>query len=126
MVAQETSHCRADLAAAAPSAYASAYRCVQSGRPWEHRTRLAVLQSRSCSSLTLSDVGSHFETGSKARPPFVAPAVPQVFAVSMQAEQSLIVDPKSPGGINSPHGLILFDGVCVLCSRGCQIGRAHV
>ena len=22
-------------------------------------------------------------------------------------------------GINSPHGLILFDGVCVLCSRGC-------
>jgi predicted DCC family thiol-disulfide oxidoreductase YuxK len=27
---------------------------------------------------------------------------------------------KSPGGINSPHGLILFDGVCVLCSRGCR------
>ena len=75
---------------------------------------------QACSSLTLSDVGSHFETGSKARPPFVAPAVPQVFAVSMQAEQSLIVDPKSPGGINSPHGLILFDGVCVLCSRGCR------
>src|SRR6202048_4020636 len=24
------------------------------------------------------------------------------------------------GGINSPHGLILFDGVCVLCSRGCR------
>jgi predicted DCC family thiol-disulfide oxidoreductase YuxK len=42
-----------------------------------------------------------------------------VFAFSMQAEQS-IVDPKSPGGINSPHGLILFDGVCVLCSRGCR------
>ena len=37
----------------------------------------------------------------------------------MQAEQSIVVDPKSPGGINSPHGLILFDGVCVLCSRGC-------
>ena len=68
----------------------------------------------------ISDVGSHFETGSKARPPFVAPAVPQVFAVSMQAEQSLVVDPKSAGGINSPHGLILFDGVCVLCSRGCR------
>ena|SRR6266446_7392875 len=31
-----------------------------------------------------------------------------------------IVDPKSPGGINSPHGLILFDGVCILCSRGCR------
>jgi hypothetical protein len=28
--------------------------------------------------------------------------------------------PSSPGSsINSPHGLILFDGVCVLCSRGC-------
>jgi predicted DCC family thiol-disulfide oxidoreductase YuxK len=40
--------------------------------------------------------------------------------VSMQAEQSIVVDPKSHGGINSPHGLILFDGVCVLCSRGCR------
>src|SRR6266481_9104664 len=39
----------------------------------------------------------------------------------MQAEQSIVVDPKSPGGINSPHGLILFDGVCVLCSRGCRV-----
>jgi predicted DCC family thiol-disulfide oxidoreductase YuxK len=38
----------------------------------------------------------------------------------MQAEQSIVVDPKSPGGINSPHGLILFFGVCVLCSRGCR------
>ena len=37
----------------------------------------------------------------------------------MQAEQSIVVDPKSPGGVDSPHGLILFDGVCVLCSRGC-------
>ena len=37
----------------------------------------------------------------------------------MQAEQSIVVDPKSPGSISSPHGLILFDGVCVLCSRGC-------
>jgi hypothetical protein len=36
----------------------------------------------------------------------------------MQAEQSIVVDPKSPGGVDSPHGLILFDGVCVLCSRG--------
>jgi predicted DCC family thiol-disulfide oxidoreductase YuxK len=50
----------------------------------------------------------------------VAPVVPRVFAFSMQAEQSIVVDPKSPGGINSPHGLILFDGVCVLCSRGCR------
>src|SRR5207237_8586354 len=38
----------------------------------------------------------------------------------MQAEQSIVVDPESPGGINSPQGLILFDGVCVLCSRGCH------
>jgi predicted DCC family thiol-disulfide oxidoreductase YuxK len=61
-----------------------------------------------------------FETGSKATITPVAPAVPRVFAFSMQAEQSIVVDPKSPGGINSPHGLILFDGVCLLCSRGCR------
>src|SRR5713101_6819858 len=61
-----------------------------------------------------------FETGSKATTTPVAPAVARVFAFSMQAEQSIVVDPKSPGGINSPHGLILFDGVCVLCSRGCR------
>ncbi len=45
-----------------------------------------------------------FETGSKATTTPVAPAVPRVFAFSMQAEQSIVVDPKSPGGINSPHG----------------------
>ena len=44
----------------------------------------------------------------------------KVFAFSMQAAQSIVVDPISPGGVNSPHGLILFDGVCVLCSRGCR------
>ena len=49
----------------------------------------------------------------------VASAVPWVFPFSMQAQQSIVVDPKSPGSIDSPHGLILFDGVCVLCSRGC-------
>ena len=27
-------------------------------------------------------------------------------------------DPKGPGSLNSTHGLILFDGVCVLCSHG--------
>jgi predicted DCC family thiol-disulfide oxidoreductase YuxK len=37
---------------------------------------------------------------------------------SRSSQSSLI--PKSPGGINSPHGLILFNGVCVLCSRGCR------
>jgi predicted DCC family thiol-disulfide oxidoreductase YuxK len=49
----------------------------------------------------------------------VVSVVPWVFAFSTQAEQSIVVDPKSPGGVESPHGLILFDGVCVLCSRGC-------
>ena len=49
----------------------------------------------------------------------VASAVPGVFPFSMQARQSIVVDPNSPGSIDSPHGLILFDGVCVLCSRGC-------
>jgi predicted DCC family thiol-disulfide oxidoreductase YuxK len=37
----------------------------------------------------------------------------------MQAKQSIVVDPKSPSSIDSPCGLNLFDGVCVLCSRGC-------
>jgi predicted DCC family thiol-disulfide oxidoreductase YuxK len=61
-----------------------------------------------------------FEADSKATTTPVAPVSPRVFAFSMLAEQSIVVDPKSPGGINSPHGLILFDGVCVLCSRGCR------
>jgi hypothetical protein len=61
-----------------------------------------------------------FDTGSKATTTPVAPVVPRVFVFSMQAEQSIVVDLKSPGGINSPHGLILFDGACVLCSRGCR------
>jgi hypothetical protein len=30
---------------------------------------------------------------------------PWVFAFSTQAQQSIVVDPKSPGSINSPHGL---------------------
>ena len=59
------------------------------------------------------------ETGSMATITPVASAVPGVFPFSMQAQQSIVVDPKSPGSIDSPHGLILFDGVCVLCSRGC-------
>ena len=49
----------------------------------------------------------------------VASAVSGVFPFSMLAQQSIVVDPNSPGSIGSPHGLILFDGVCVLCSRGC-------
>jgi predicted DCC family thiol-disulfide oxidoreductase YuxK len=50
----------------------------------------------------------------------VAPLVPREFALLMQAAWPIVVDPKSPGGIDSPHGLILFDGVCILCSRGCR------
>jgi hypothetical protein len=44
-----------------------------------------------------------FEIGSKATTTPVAPAVPRVFGFPMQAEQSIVVDPKSPGGINSPQ-----------------------
>jgi hypothetical protein len=50
-----------------------------------------------------------FDTGSKATTTPVALVVSRVFAFSMQAEQPIVVDPKSPGGINSPHGLILFE-----------------
>jgi predicted DCC family thiol-disulfide oxidoreductase YuxK len=39
---------------------------------------------------------------------------------SMQPEQSIVIDPKNPGGASSLHGLILFDGVCILCSRCCR------
>jgi predicted DCC family thiol-disulfide oxidoreductase YuxK len=38
----------------------------------------------------------------------------------MRPEQPIALDPTSPGGSTSPYGLILFDGVCVLCSRGCR------
>ena len=38
----------------------------------------------------------------------------------MRPEQPIPLDPNSPGGSASPHGLILFDGVCVLCSGGCR------
>src|SRR5262249_43659124 len=50
----------------------------------------------------------------------VAPVVPRVFAFCVQANRSIVLDLASPGGINSPYGLIVFDGVCVLCSRGCR------
>jgi hypothetical protein len=50
------------------------------------------------------------ETGSMTTP--VASAVPWVFAFfPMQAEQSIVVDPKSSGGVDSPHGLILFEAI---------------
>ena len=40
--------------------------------------------------------------------------------MSMQAATSLVIERDRPGGANSPHGLILFDGVCALCSGGCR------
>ena len=48
-----------------------------------------------------------------------------MFAFSVQAVQPIVVDPISPGGVNSPHGLILFDGVCGLCSRACRFVSKH-
>jgi predicted DCC family thiol-disulfide oxidoreductase YuxK len=53
------------------------------------------------------------------RSPLLHLPSPGYFLFPMQAQQSIVVDPKSPGGVDSPLGLILFDGVCVLCSRGC-------
>jgi hypothetical protein len=41
----------------------------------------------------------------------VVSAVPWAVAFPVQAERSIVVDPKSPGGVDSPHGLILLDGV---------------
>jgi predicted DCC family thiol-disulfide oxidoreductase YuxK len=38
----------------------------------------------------------------------------------MPSEQPIVIGPNDPGGSASPHGLILFDGVCVLCSWGCR------
>jgi predicted DCC family thiol-disulfide oxidoreductase YuxK len=38
----------------------------------------------------------------------------------MPHEQPVAIEPTTPGGTASPHGLILFDGVCVLCSAGCR------
>jgi predicted DCC family thiol-disulfide oxidoreductase YuxK len=37
----------------------------------------------------------------------------------MQAGEPIVINPNAPGGMNSPYGLILFDGVCILCSAGC-------
>ena len=47
---------------------------------------------------------------------------PSVACFFHAVAQSIVVDPKSFGSINSSHGLILFDGVCVLCSRLCPSG----
>ena len=76
-----------------------------------------IVANGDCQRPVFGDVGSRCRDRLYTTP--VASAVPWVFAFSMQAKQSIVVDPKSPGGVDSPHGLILFDGVCVLCSRGC-------
>src|SRR5258708_39076178 len=61
-----------------------------------------------------------FETDSKARPPLLRRSSRGCLLFPCRRSSQSSFDPKSPGGINSPHGLILFDGVCVLCSRGCR------
>jgi len=38
---------------------------------------------------------------------------------AMKTGQRIVIDPNTPGGMKSPYGLILFDGVCILCSAGC-------
>ena len=38
---------------------------------------------------------------------------------AMLAGEKIVIDPNTPGGMNSPYGLILFDGICILCSAGC-------
>jgi predicted DCC family thiol-disulfide oxidoreductase YuxK len=38
----------------------------------------------------------------------------------MSGQQAIEIAADSPGGVTSPHGLILFDGVCVLCASGCR------
>jgi predicted DCC family thiol-disulfide oxidoreductase YuxK len=38
----------------------------------------------------------------------------------MRMGRSIDIDAQSPGGKRSPYGLLLFDGVCVLCSSGCR------
>jgi predicted DCC family thiol-disulfide oxidoreductase YuxK len=67
------------------------------------------------------DTGSAFGRGSNAvRAVTIAPSGPRLSTSAMPVEQPVDIDPHSPGGAASPHGLILFDGVCVLCSRGCR------
>jgi predicted DCC family thiol-disulfide oxidoreductase YuxK len=43
----------------------------------------------------------------------------------MSSAQPVVIDPRSPGGAESRNGLILFDGVCVLCSRTCRFVNAR-
>jgi predicted DCC family thiol-disulfide oxidoreductase YuxK len=42
-----------------------------------------------------------------------------VFAFSSRRRSQSLLIQTVLGGVDSPHGLILFDGVCVICSRGC-------
>ena len=62
------------------------------------------------------------EEGAKLpwQPPPLLRRRPLRFEFSMPVKLSIVIDPNGPGGTSSPHGLILFDGMCVLCSRGCS------
>jgi hypothetical protein len=55
----------------------------------------------------IGNVGSHCRDRLYGDDTPVASVVSWVFAFSTQAQQSIVVDPKGPGSINSPHGLIL-------------------
>ena len=50
----------------------------------------------------------------------IASAARRMSTCAMLSQQPVDIDPNGPGGSASGHGLILFDGVCVLCSRGCR------
>ena len=38
----------------------------------------------------------------------IASVVLRAFAVPMPADQAIVVDPESPGGVNSPHGSLFW------------------
>ena len=87
----------------------------------ERATIVANEGSPSARSLEMS--AAIVETGSMATPLLRRPS-PWVFAFPRKrSSQSSLI--QGPGSINSPHGLILFDGVCVLCSRGCGFVSKH-
>jgi predicted DCC family thiol-disulfide oxidoreductase YuxK len=71
---------------------------------------------RQCS--VVSGVGSHFRDRLQGDDHHCCAGRSAGVCFFHAGGQSIVVDPKSPGGTNSPHGLILF--VCVLCSRGCR------
>ncbi len=96
--------------------------CSEGGGSYPGRSRLALKRATKvaaqCS--VIGDVGGHCRTQALwRRSPLLRLPSPGCFLFPCSRSSPIVVDPKSPGSIDSPHGLILFDGVCVLCSRGC-------